>query len=329
MGVFPSKMKIAEVVPLFKCGEKNVFTNYRPISLLPEFSKILERLYNNKMDKFLKKYDILSPSQYGFRSNMSTTHALLELVEEITSSLDNNKYAIGVFIDLKKAFDTVDHDILAKKLHFNGVRGVAHKWILSYLENRQQFVNFNNCDSEIQNVSCGVPQGSILGPKLFIIYINDICKVSKVFKFILFADLLCCHSDLNELVRMIHTGLDQLQVWFSVNRLSLNVTKTNYMFFGNRKLIVHISVKINKETINRVNVTKFLGVMIDDKLNWKNHICLVNCCIVSFLAVYYVLCLSMGQHICNKCSMFSYITEKGYKVILWCQETGPYNYAIL
>ena len=177
-GVFPSKMKIAKVVPLFKCREKNVFTNYRPISLLPQFSKIQEKLYNNRMDEFLKKYEILSPSQYGFRSNMSTTHALLELVEEITSSLDNNKYAIGVFVDLKKAFDTVDHDILAKKLHFYGVRGVAHKWILSYLKNRQQFVNCYNCDTEILNVSCGFPQGSILGPKFFIMY-NDICKVSK------------------------------------------------------------------------------------------------------------------------------------------------------
>ena len=114
------------------------------------------------MDLFLNKYDILSPSQYGFRSNMSTTEALLELVEEITNYLEKNEYAIGVFIDLKKAFDTVDHDILCKKLHFYGVRGVLRKWIQSYLENRKQFVNFNNCDSEILNVSCGVPQCSIL-----------------------------------------------------------------------------------------------------------------------------------------------------------------------
>ena len=117
--------------------------------------------------------------------------------------------------------------------------GVARKWILSYLENRQQFVNFNNCDSEMLNVSCGVPLGSILGPTLFIMYINDICNVSKVFKFILFADdtnLLCCHSDLNELVRMTNAGLDQIHVWFSVNRLSLNVTKTNYMFLGESQI---------------------------------------------------------------------------------------------
>ena len=128
MGLFPSKMKIAKVVPLFKSGEKGVFTNYIPISLLPQFSKILEKLYNDRLDKFLSKYDVLSPSQYGFRSNMSTSRALLGLVEEITNALDNKKYAIGVFVDLKKAFDTVDLDILAKQiismvcavLHMNG-----------------------------------------------------------------------------------------------------------------------------------------------------------------------------------------------------------------
>ena len=127
-GVFPDKMKIAKVVPLFKSGEKNVFTNYRPTSLLPQFSKILEKLYNERMDTFLNKQDILGPSQYRFRSNMSTSQALLELIEEITSSLDNKKYSVGIFIDLKKAFDTIDHDILAKNyismvfvaLHTNG-----------------------------------------------------------------------------------------------------------------------------------------------------------------------------------------------------------------
>ena len=117
-GVFPDKMKIAKIVPLFKSGEKNVFTNYRPISLLPQFSKILEKLYNERMDTFINKHDILSPSQYGFRVNMSTSHALLELVEEITSSLDNKKYSVRIFSDLKKAVDTIDHDILAKKIIF-------------------------------------------------------------------------------------------------------------------------------------------------------------------------------------------------------------------
>ena len=130
--------------------------------VLPQFSKILEKLYNNRLDMFINKCNILSPSQYEFRSSMSTTEALLDLVEEITTSLDKNKYTVGVFIDLKKAFDTVDQDILCKKTHFYGLHAVAQKWIHSYLENRKQFVSSNNCLSEILYVLCGVPQGSIL-----------------------------------------------------------------------------------------------------------------------------------------------------------------------
>ena len=134
---------------------------------------------------------------------MSTSHALLELVLEITNALDNKKYATGVFLDLKKAFDTVDHDMLPRKLHFYGVHSIAHKWILSYLENLKQFAQYKNCDSDILNVCCDVPQGSIIGSKLFIIYMNDICNVSKVFKLILFADdtnLFYYDSNLNELI---------------------------------------------------------------------------------------------------------------------------------
>ena len=120
-GVFPNQMKIAKVIPVFKAGDKCVFTNYRPISLLPQFSKILEKLYNAELEFFLNRYDLLCPSQYEFRSNMSTSRAILELVEEITNSLRNNKYSIGVFIDLKKAFNTVDHDVLVKKIFFSMV----------------------------------------------------------------------------------------------------------------------------------------------------------------------------------------------------------------
>ena len=202
-GTFPEKMKIAKVIPLYKSGSKNDFNNYRPISLLPQLSKILEKLHSNRLNTFTKTCDILNPCQYGFRGKMSTTHALVKVVSEITNSLNKRKHSIGVFIDLQKAFDTVDHQLLCTKLEFYGIRGVAYQWIRSYLSNRTQYVSYEGHKSEFLPIKCGVPQGSILGPLLFTIYVNDMCNVSKLVKFILFADdtnIFHSHSKLPDLV---------------------------------------------------------------------------------------------------------------------------------
>ena len=139
-GVFPDIMKIAKVIPLFKSGADDNFSNYRPVSLLPQLSKILEKLFNNRMEKFIEKYHLMHDSQYGFRTNTSTSMAILEFLEEVTSSLDKKKTTIGVFIDLKKAFDTIDHTLLLKKLHCYGIRGLVNNWIKSYLTERKQLV---------------------------------------------------------------------------------------------------------------------------------------------------------------------------------------------
>ena len=187
-GIFPDDMTIARVIPLYKAKKKDLFTNYRSVSLLPQFSKILEKIYYSRLDKFISNHDILSNSQYGFRQIMSTNLALLELVEELTLSIDKKNETIGVFIDLKKAFDTIDHGILLKKLDRYGVRGISNNWVKSYLTGRKQNVNIDIATSDMLQTVCRVPQGSVLGPQLFLLYINYICNVSELNKCILFAD---------------------------------------------------------------------------------------------------------------------------------------------
>ena len=295
-GVFPDDMKTAKVKPLFKSGERNVFTNYRPVSLLPQFSKILEKLFYNRLASFVETNSLLSEGQYGFRRNRGTNHALLELVEKITNATENKKVTVGVFVDLKKAFDTIDHSILIKKLMHYGVRTNSIKWIESYLNHRTQYVKFNNSCSDQMKMLCGVPQGSILGPLLFILYINDICNVSNVLEFILFADdtnIFCSGNDIITLRRVVNDELKKLNTWFDFNKLSLNVKKTNYMIFTSRVVQNELELYINNEKIEKVQSTKFLGVVIDDKLNWKEHIARVkgklSKCIAIMHKVKYVL----------------------------------------
>ena len=144
-GVFLDNMKVAKVIPLFKAGDRSVFSNYRPISLLSQFSKKkLEKLFNERLHNFINKFQLLNNCQYGFRSQMSTSHALMDLVEEITSSIDAKKISIGVFIDLKKDFDTVNHNMLIDKLQYYGIRRIAQEWLKSYLKDRKQFVQIDD-----------------------------------------------------------------------------------------------------------------------------------------------------------------------------------------
>ena len=232
---------------------------------------------HKRLYAFLELHKVLFENQFGFRKGNSTSHALIQITEQIKESLENGKVGCGIFIDLRKAFDTVNHEILLKKMEHYGVRGSSLQWFRSYLSDRRQYVYFNGHSSETKVVTCGVPQGSVLGPLLFLLYINDLPNISDVFKFYLFADdtnLYYENENIKDLEFNINKELKKLSQWLSVNRLSLNLGKTNYVIFHhrNKPIVTVTTLLINRKAISEKNYVKYLGILIDSSLKWNYHI---------------------------------------------------------
>lgn len=277
-GLFPDDLKFAKVIPIHKKDRNDIFTHYRPVSLLSVFSKIYEKCMSTRLLDFLEKQNILYEHQYGFKKDHSTFMAVLKFVESVRLSLEDHKYSIGLMCDLSKAFDSLNHNILMQKLNFYGIRGTASDWFQSYLSNRKQVVQFEGETSNNAQLSCGVPQGTILGPLLFIIYVNDLYKSSDAAEMFLYADdtnILFSNDNLDDLNTTVNKELSVINEWFKCNKLVLNPSKTNYIIFRSpQKHIDYEKVKIymNDKLLDRTTVGNFLGVLIDETLSWKPHI---------------------------------------------------------
>lgn len=276
-GTFPDLWKKAKVTPIYKSGDKSDVGNYRPISVLPILSKIIERAIHDQLYSYLTNEGLLSDAQSGFRANHSTTTTLIDVEDYILKNMDEG-FATGIiFIDLKKAFDTVNHSILLKKLENYGVTENEHKWFQSYLSNRSQTVGINSSLSDFDNVSIGIPQGSILGPLLFTIFVN--CLPSNLdCKTVMYADdtsLMCKGKSDIDIQNKLELCLHHIANWFKANKLTLNVDKTKLMIVGTNHMLDklnNINVKYDGNDIERVEEFKYLGVKFDSKLSWSAHV---------------------------------------------------------
>lgn len=294
-GIFPTSLKHSVVIPIHKKGDKQDCSNYRPISLLSTLSKIIEKLFNKRLISYIEGQKLLSDNQYGFRSKKSTEDAVLNLTSLISRYVDRGEKCVGIFLDLQKAFDTVSIPILVARLENLGIRGPPLNWLKNYLSDRKQMVRIDNSNSDSYSCNFGIPQGSTIGPTLFLIYINQLnLLLEDKADVIMFADdtVLLFHSETWEKVKdCAEKGLNEVTSWLEDNLLNVNVDKTKYICFTKTRISRppnDFKIKIHTYPCNRgianffndcscpiLNNTshiKYLGVTLDEHLSWKQHI---------------------------------------------------------
>ena len=336
VGKFPDALKIAKVLPIYKKDDKTNFSNYRPISILPAISKIFEKCAHIQLYQYFIENNLLCNSQYGFQKNFSTEMAVTDFIEYIKTEIGKKHLPIGIFLDLSKAFDTVNHSILTHKLNFYGLRDAELNWFKSYLSNRRQYVSIDGVNSELRTIESGVPQGSILGPLLFLIYINDLTYASRYFKTIFFADdsslgtSICfekypaqihrtCNKNGNQ--ALINNELKKVTTWLSVNKLTLNIKKTKFIIFHNpQRQINQINIpkiNINGHQIEKVTEFNFLGITINENCDCKNHIFYTSKKISKNIGLLSRLKYLIPKH-CLKLIYFALVQSYiSYGILLW------------
>ena len=279
-GIVPDKLKSAVIYPIHKGETKMLCSNYRPISILPIFNKILEKLMHKRLTSFLDRHNILYTHQYGFQRGKSTDHAILDLHTNIIKAVEDREKSCSIFLDFAKAFDTVNHDILPEKLKYYGICGLRLNWFKSCLSGRYQCVKINNAKSDNQSIVGGVPQGSVLGPLPFLIYIND--KSAPTVCFRLFADdtsLFYSNKSYKKMEIKVNISLDNIANWVKANKLTLNVKKSNLLVFDSRKSSKEkppVKLFINDEELEQKDFAKYLGVYFNKQLSWSKHIEITN-----------------------------------------------------
>lgn len=280
-GVFPDQLKVGKITPVLKKGDAEVVPNYRPICILPCLSKIVEKLIVIRLMKYFNRFNLLSPHQFGFREGFSTELGLISFTDTIKHAIDTGNIVGAIFVDFTKAFDTINHHILLYKLEALGIRGPPLSLIRSYLTNRFQVVEINGRLSRPKLVIKGVPQGSILGPLLFLVYINDLPNCLKFTNSVLYADdttIFAHKNSLSEVIALLNSDLDNLTSWCTLNQLYINPSKTHFMLFHSpmRNLDRTPSITLQNHVIHASSAVLFLGVLIDTHLKFHQHINMVS-----------------------------------------------------
>ena len=262
-GTLPECFKTAKIIPIFKSGESNSTMNCSPISMLSFLSKTFEKLMCARLDSYLKSNNILCTNQFGFRKNSNTSDAIIEFLDYVYSSLDSKQSTTAVYLYFSKAFDTLYHNKFMSKLLHKGVKDVTQHWFEPYLSNTEQYVSIKNCSSTISNSTLGVPQGLVLGPVFFLLYINDMYRSSNQMRFAHFADettVFASDSDIDNVHATVNRELVGVDNWLKANKLSLNASKTSYMIISKYKYA--IDNRIRDSILTKVLTVKFIGVKI-------------------------------------------------------------------